>query len=254
MLPLNNMETLMQYAIIDGVRSEAAPGLTGSCHCCGQPTVAKCGERRVWHWAHKGKRTCDEWWEPETAWHRKWKNRFPTEWQEVIGHAPDGEKHIADVRTAHGMVIEFQHSHLKPEERRSREQFYGNMVWVVDGRRLKRDYTRFLKGKSDFRKTPMEGVLVASFVEESFPGNWIDSGVLVAFDFYSSEEGEDFPEKDVPLWFLLPGRAGGSALLGSLRRDMFVQLAMERGHILHAKEIVELIGNHYRQSREQAAR
>ena len=42
--------------------------------------------------------------------------------------AQSGEKHVADVNTQSGMVIEFQHSHLDPLERAARERFYGNMV------------------------------------------------------------------------------------------------------------------------------
>jgi len=66
---------------------------------------------------------CDPWWE-ETTWHRDWKAMFPVEWQEVVHHAPNGERHIADVRTEHGFVLEFQHSPLEPVERQARESFY----------------------------------------------------------------------------------------------------------------------------------
>ena len=42
-----------------------------------------------------------------------WKNQFPTEWQEIIQRGNTGEKHIADVKTKDGWVIEFQHSEDK---------------------------------------------------------------------------------------------------------------------------------------------
>lgn len=93
--------------------------------------IAKCGGHRVWHWAHRGVRVCDPWWEPETEWHRAWKNEFPVDWQEVVHLAQSGEKYVADVRTQGGMVIEFQHSFLKVEERTARESFYRPMIWVV---------------------------------------------------------------------------------------------------------------------------
>jgi hypothetical protein len=70
----------------------------------------------------------DPWWEPEAEWHWAWKNEFPVDWQEVIHLASNGEKHVADVKTQVGTVIEFQHSFLKPEERISREVFYRKMV------------------------------------------------------------------------------------------------------------------------------
>ncbi len=43
------------------------------------------------------------------------------------------------MKTGDDWVIEFQHSYIKPEERRSREAFYPKLVWVVDGLRRKRD-------------------------------------------------------------------------------------------------------------------
>ncbi len=94
-----------------------------------------------------------------------------------------GEKHIADVRTSHGLVIEFQHSHIDPEERTARENFYKNMVWVVDGTRLKRDYHRFLKGKKIFVNTKKQGYYFVDFPEECFPSAWLGSLVPVIFDF-----------------------------------------------------------------------
>src|SRR5690606_18131428 len=54
-------------------------------------------------------------------------------------------KHIADVKTNDGIIIEFQHSPIKPEERKSRNDFYKNIIWVVDGKRLIKDETNFAK-------------------------------------------------------------------------------------------------------------
>ena len=113
----------MKFALAHGQRQEAQPNLSGECPGCGRPMVARCGEVRVRHWAHKGRRHCDPWWENETEWHRGWKDRFPADWQEIVHPDGDGERHIADVKTGDGWVIEFQHSYIKPEERRSREAF-----------------------------------------------------------------------------------------------------------------------------------
>ena len=95
-------------------------------------SVAKCGDIRVRHWAHKGHLVCDPWWENETKWHRDWKDHFPTNWQEVVHRAADGERHIADVTTGEGWVIEFQHSYLRPEERRSRDAFYPKLIGLAE--------------------------------------------------------------------------------------------------------------------------
>ena len=180
--------------------------------------VAKCGERRVWHWAHRSKRHCDPWWGPETEWHSAWKNQFPDDWQEVLHRAAGGEKHIADVKTDYGLVIEFQHSHLAAEERRAREAFYGQMVWVVDGQRLKRDKPRFFKALDEGvarRREPL--------VREVFPDDcalirkWVDSRVPVFFDF-----GE--PD----LWRLDPKSGDLSAYLTPAPRTDFIE-ALRKG-------------------------
>ena len=48
--------------------------------------------------------------------------------------APDGEVHRADIKTPTGIVIEVQHSTMTDTERESREAFYGDLIWIVDGR------------------------------------------------------------------------------------------------------------------------
>ena len=136
----------MQYAIFNGEKVEAQRGCVGVCPLCGNPVIAKCGEFRVHHWAHKSKVDCDNWLEKETEWHRNWKNKFPKDWREIVLYDEQtGEKHIADIRSPNGIVIEFQHSPITPQERKSREYFYKKIIWVVDGTRSKRDYDRFVK-------------------------------------------------------------------------------------------------------------
>jgi hypothetical protein len=175
--------------------------------------VPKCGEVRVRHWAHKGHRQCDLWWENETAWHRAWKNLFPIDWQEVIHVAGDGELHIADVKTSSGWVLEFQHSYLKPEERRSREAFYPKLVWVVDGARRKRDGAQLLRAWKDG-----VGVVRRSPLRKPFPNEcalvreWGGSGSRTFIDL-----GE--PEA---LWWLIAS-ASGTAYLHPVARIDFVE-------------------------------
>lgn len=133
----------MKFAVVDGVRREAEAGLIGTCPGCEAPVIPKCGAIRLHHWAHRSTVLCDPWREPETEWHREWKNHFPIEWQEVWHRDDDGVVHIADVRTASGLVLEFQHSPISREERASREAFYSPMAWLADGTRLKRDLSSF---------------------------------------------------------------------------------------------------------------
>ena len=123
----------MRFALVNGLRSEAQPQLRGSCTCCGSQVIPKCGQFKVWHWAHKHLAACDSWTEPETEWHRSWKDKFPSDWQEVVNtDVRTNERHIADVQTADGLTIEFQHSYLKREELQARQKFYGRLIWIID--------------------------------------------------------------------------------------------------------------------------
>ncbi len=123
----------MQLALVNGQKVEAFSGGRGHCPICGADTIAKCGPRIMHHWAHYRVRDCDPWWENETPWHREWKNKFPTECREVSHTAENGEIHRADIKTHTGIVVEIQHSAITDAERVSREEFYQNLVWVIDG-------------------------------------------------------------------------------------------------------------------------
>jgi competence protein CoiA len=130
----------LQFTMVDGERREAFPGGHGTCPICGSPMLAKCGPRIIHHWAHSNRRDCDPWWKNETQWHREWKNLFPESYREISHIAPDGEIHRADIKTPAGIVIEIQHSTMTDAERISRESFYGNLVWVLDGRAFRKNF------------------------------------------------------------------------------------------------------------------
>ena len=131
----------MKFSFVDGIRQEPTPKERGICCICGSPTIAKCGNRKVWHWAHLSTKHCDSWWENETEWHRLWKSYFPQKNQEVIHFDEEtGEKHIADIKTDNGMVIEIQNSPMNEEELSAREKFYGKMLWIVNGEKFKTNF------------------------------------------------------------------------------------------------------------------
>ena len=211
----------MKFAIIDNQRVEARPGLVGRCIGCEQPTVAKCGDVRTWHWAHKSKRQCDSWWENETEWHRAWKNRFPVQWQEIRHSASDGEWHVADVKTPDGWVFEFQHSHLEAVERHSREEFYRSLIWIVDGRRRPRD----LPGleKSIARGNPLIPPSASDLRLEKPGGallrDWRGSAAHVFFDFGPGNR----------LVWLFPGSDERRAYVSIVHREYVIRLLTERG-------------------------
>jgi len=218
----------MKYALVDGEKREAKTGLKGLCPSCQSQMIPRCGDLRDDHWAHKGKRQCDPWWENETRWHRAWKNNYPKNSQEVVHFDQDsGEKHIADVKTLDGLIIEFQHSYIKAEESKSRELFYKKMLWVVDGTRLKRDFKRFLKGINNVHSTNKKGVYILHFPVECFPKTWLNSSVPVIFDFMGTIDKPDFIDaKDIlrsMLYMLLPKANSDSRVLIQIDRASFIK-------------------------------
>ncbi|MCX2484856.1 competence protein CoiA [Pedobacter sp. MR2016-24] len=128
----------MQYALVNGIKSEPKKGLTGVCIGCGNQMIAKCGPVKLHHWAHCVNVQCDSWWETETEWHRQWKSHFQEEEREQTFYDEQlQEYHRADVYTTGGITIEFQNSPIALEELLSRERFYTQLVWVVNGLKFK---------------------------------------------------------------------------------------------------------------------
>ena len=205
----------MKIAIVNTERHEPLPDLAGSCPACGAPMISKCGTVKVWHWAHRATRHCDPWWENETEWHRAWKAEFPIQWQEIIHTAPTGEKHIADVKTDSGWVIEFQHSYLKAPERAAREAFYTKLIWVVDGLRRKRDANHIINAwqygapigqNSQIKGVPIDGSALLR--------DWSVSKTPVFFDLGDSKV----------IWWKISSGKSGAAYLFPYSRDKFLNV------------------------------
>jgi len=201
----------MKFALVNGQRQEAQPSLSGECSVCGKPVIARCGEVRIRHWAHKGGRHCDQWWETETEWHRNWKNQFPVYWQEIGHRAETGEQHVADVKTDRGWVIEFQYSYLKPDERRSRENFYPKLIWVVNGARRQRDRPQLISAWNGGAPGPN------SRVRRIFS----DDCVLLREWGGSNTVFFDFEDLDV-LWWLFGKSTNGWAYVVQFPRAVFI--------------------------------
>lgn len=124
----------MRYANLNGARITPAPGVTGAtCPVCSEPVIPKCGQVNSHHFSHLSTENCDPWHEHMTKWHMDWQNMFPENQREVIIDR-GGVRHVADVLTSSGHVIEFQHSPISATEIDQRERFYGSMVWVFDAR------------------------------------------------------------------------------------------------------------------------
>jgi len=240
----------VRFALMDEQRVEATPGQVAACPSCGEVMIAKCGTRVVWHWAHKGQR-CDGWWEPESPWHRGWKDQFPAEWQETVCEGDDGERHVADVLTSHGLVIEFQHSPLPAREQMVREGFYRNMVWVVDGSRDERDVARFRMFKQYFYKTHLDGILVCSDPGACFPAPWLGAGAIVVFDFGGDLSLQCVKSLKDNVWCLLPGHFGGRVLVAPLPRAEFIRMAHEQSFLYEVEGIVAAMEAHFRKEEAQ---
>lgn len=216
----------MRFALINGMKVEAVPKGRGIClnPRCGGEMIARCGRVKAWHWAHKGRKPCDPWYESETAWHRDWKAKFPLLWQEVAQFDPvTGEAHIAGVRTDHGLVIEFQHSPISPEEMAARESFYENMIWVVDGLRGSLDMQFFRMGLSGPIQDNPLAYQVYWLSRGQLLRNWGEAGAKVFLDF-----GESV------LWRLVfYDHAKKVGAVGPVKRDLFVQDCL-LGRNIHA--------------------
>lgn len=213
----------MRFAIVEGLKCEPEPKLRGLCPGCGNEVVSKCGEKVIWHWAHLSKVKCDHWWENETEWHRDWKDQFSKEEQEVVCFADDGEKHIADVKLKNGFVLEFQHSPIQKVEVIQRNNFYQDIIWIVNGLRRAADYSNFctaLKNGQKINNIPL------TFIVK------IDSHRLFEdWGRYSKPIFIDFSEEDLilgkTLWLLLPTYDDEKVQINQVYfPDLLVQLKM----------------------------
>jgi hypothetical protein len=210
----------MRFALINGHRLEAQPNLFGLCPICDQPMVAKCGDMKIWHWAHKASRLCDVWWENESVWHREWKAEFPEGWQEIVHRAEDGELHIADVKTPDGWVLEIQHSNLCREEREAREVFYRRMTWVVDGTRRRNDLAKFSRAwASGEARDPNSNKRRLSSPVGALLRDWAGSRAHVFFDF----------GRTWPIWWPFPGSDKTRAYVQYISRAEFIRIHREKG-------------------------
>ena len=238
----------MKFALVDNQKTEAKKGLKGLCPICQQSVIAKCGIFKTNHWAHKNLAHCDKWWENETEWHRQWKDLFPIEWQEFVAiDEKTGEKHIADIKTNENMVVEFQHSNISEEERISRERFYKDMIWIVDGTRRKRDFTHFAEA---FKYNDIWGVdqnnslYVLECYCSHLPKEWQYSRVPVLFDFkglLENTNGYDNNSLREPLWCLLPVRGNNINVLFKINRSKLIEEIRDGGFTFNYQVIINAV-------------
>lgn len=117
----------------DKDRKKPSPFARGVCPMCDGIVIAKCGELKMWHWAHLQTTPHCTSEHEETPWHRMWKDQFTECAQEIVREV-NGKRHRADV-IFDGVVYEFQSKSLRPEEMLERERFWCELgydfVWII---------------------------------------------------------------------------------------------------------------------------
>ena len=130
----------MIWAIQNNQKVTATPNSKAICPVCNAEVISKCGSIKIWHWSHLSVEDCDSWSEGETEWHFYWKYNFPKEQQEVIIG-----KHRADIKT-NKTIIELQNSSISAEEIKERENYNGNMIWLLNGDKFAKNLELRCKG------------------------------------------------------------------------------------------------------------
>ena len=239
----------MKYAFVNGIKQEATKGAKGQCLCCGEEVIAKDGRIRINHWAHKNKKVCPySMKEPKTQWHLDWQNYFPKEWQEVrCTDEQTGEIHIADIKTTNGLVVEFQHSAINSEERLSRERYHKNMIWVIDGTRLKYDFKHFTKNIKNLRSFIISNseipfsLYTVNWVDEILPPSWLSATVPLYFDFRPEKIDDSESDQQKSLRNLMWGffRIGKTIFAVSMPHNCFVDYVQRE--IIRNIELIVII-------------
>jgi len=171
----------MRYAILNNSRVEAKTEYREQkCICpeCNAEVIPVCGNTYAHHWRHKVKTDCILEYTPMTPWHKAWQNQFDDSCREIV-HFDEitKEKHVADIKTQNGIIVELQHSAISIEERVSREKFYKNMIWIIDGRKY---YEKFKKIKY---KQINQYQFICLNPNEGFPSEWLNCSVPIYFDY-----------------------------------------------------------------------
>lgn len=117
---------------VNGNHIRAYHDSKGFCPSCNSLCIAKCGDIKIWHWAHKSD-VCSFKTEPETDWHLQWKEKalsYGCDIEVVIGN------NRADATIHNDTVYEFQHSTMSLKEIINRTVSYSNLgykvIWIFD--------------------------------------------------------------------------------------------------------------------------
>ena len=134
----------MQFAISKTgeitIINDAIKGEDYFCPCCNGLMTQKKGTRMIWHYAHKSLNNCIDYYDNKGEWHRKMQEMFPEKNREIVENF-GMYKHIYDILTDKGVIIEFQHSPLSLDDFKKRTKDYifrsvfhktARPIWVFD--------------------------------------------------------------------------------------------------------------------------
>ena len=119
---------------------DAISGEKYCCPCCKSLLIQKKGTLMIWHYAHKSLDNCISYYDNKGEWHRQMQDLFPEKNREIF-ECFGKYRHIYDVLTDNGTIIEFQHSPLSVDDFRKRTKDYvfrsiayktPRPIWVFD--------------------------------------------------------------------------------------------------------------------------
>ncbi len=235
----------MKFGLFNGKRVVAKPHVKGAvCPKCHTELIAKCGEIRVHHWAHKNKLQCDDWIEDDNEWRSQWLDSFLEDWQEPLIER-NGECHFADIQTPRNTVILLHQSHLTVEMIQTREDFYQTPVWIVNTGRYKNEVSRFLHS---FEKAWIKGLkgssgklevkIISEFnVDKVFRKEWLTARFPVFFDYTTTNEDKEHGYGRMLdfVWCLMPYSVQGFRILFRYSKNELIdKLKRRRGYDLQA--------------------
>lgn len=125
---------------VDGHQVAAQKGLKNVlCGCCKEQVLAKCGEIKIWHFAHEKKSQCEvALYGGMTKWHLEWQERFPEKCREITREY-FGIRHRADV-ICNNTVFECQKKMMPLEVMLERENFWRKagytFYWIFESQKV----------------------------------------------------------------------------------------------------------------------
>jgi competence CoiA-like predicted nuclease len=130
----------MLYAIFNKEKTLPTKTIEAVCPFCNLPVIAKMGDKKIHHWAHKTlSPNCLAYeydkYKPMSEWHRNWQLQFDKDKVEVRHYK--WTNNIADIclgnpDTDDYLVIELQHSNIPYKKIIERIENYKNVYFVID--------------------------------------------------------------------------------------------------------------------------